>query len=257
MSDTNLNFKIISINVNGLIDIRKRRLVFNSLRKLKNSIILLQETHSKPGNIRLWKSQWGSPSFFTETSRNLGGVATVFSRDLHLTFLEVVLSRQNRFLITKFSLYGETYKITNVYMPTADRERSQIEVLQELEASLKSDDDSLLVIGGDLNLSFDETLDRFGYSLDKITNKNFRTHLSSFLETFDLQDIWRIQNPQVKGFSWSRSGKMARLGYLFTPESFPGQIKASQPRICTYSDHRIIAITIRPSIQPKGRGFWK
>lgn len=113
-------------------------------------------------------------------------------------------------------------------MPTADKERSQIEVLQELSEALHPDDGSLLILGGDFNLAFDETLDRFGYSLDKITNKNFRTHLLSFLESFDTfqdQDTWRVQNPHEKSFSWSRSGKMARLDYLFTPESFPGQIK--------------------------------
>lgn len=84
MSDTNSNFHIFSINVNGLNDIRKRRLVLNSLRKLKNSIILLQETHCRPGNGRLWKSQWGSPLFLTETSGNSGGVATLSVETLTL-----------------------------------------------------------------------------------------------------------------------------------------------------------------------------
>lgn len=257
MSGNTQNFKICSINVNGLNDVRKRRLVFNNLRKLKNSIILLQETHCRPGNGRLWKSQWGSSLFLNETSGNSGGVATLFSRDLDPKFLEIVPSTKNRFLITKFTMFGETYKIVNLYMPTADRERNQLEVLQELNTLLESDEDSLLFIGGDLNLVFDEALDRSGYSLDKIINKQFPAQLFCFMENYDIQDIWRVQNPQAKVFSWSRTDKLVRLDYLLTPESFPGQIRDSRPQICSYSDHRMIAITIRPSIQPRGRGFWK
>lgn len=67
------NFKIISVNVNGLNDVRKRRLVFNTLKKYKNAIILLQESHCRYGNGRLWKSQWGSTLFLTEQSGNTGG----------------------------------------------------------------------------------------------------------------------------------------------------------------------------------------
>lgn len=44
---------------------------------------------------------------------------------------------------------------------------------------------------------------------------------------------------------------------LFSLESFPGHIKASHPKTCSYSDHKLISITVRPSTQPKGKSFWK
>lgn len=106
-------------------------------------------------------------------------------------------------------------------------------------------------------MAMHDSLDRFGYAQPVIPNKAFRSHLSHFLERWDLQDTWRIQNPANQDFSWSRSEKLARLDYIFAPTSLPGQIRASHPKPCSYSDHRLIALTIRPSIQSRGRAFWK
>lgn len=74
--------------------------------------------------------------FLTEESGNSGGIATLFSRDLDPSFLEITPSKHHRFLITEFSLQGEEYKLVNLYMPTSDRERSQVETLKELNDSL-------------------------------------------------------------------------------------------------------------------------
>lgn len=150
MSDLPQDFKIFSINVNGLNDVRKRRLVFKALKKFKRSIFLLQETHCRPGNGRLWKSQWSHTMFLTETAGNAGGVATLFSRDLEPSVTEVVPSSSNRFLITTFELQGECYKLVNVYMPTSDKEATQLEVLEELDQALKQDEGQLLFLGGTL-----------------------------------------------------------------------------------------------------------
>lgn len=257
MSDIVQNFKILSINVNGLNDARKRRLVFSALHKHKKAIILLQETHCRLGNSRLWKSQWGSPLFVNETSGNAGGVAILFSKDLEINIQRVTPSRHNRFLMAQFSIFGENYKIVNVYMPTSDREKDQIEVLEEMNASLDRDEGDIIFIGGDFNVALHDSLDRSGYASPGIPNKSFRSRLSVFLETHDLHDIWRTQNPTTRAFSWSRTEKLARLDYIFAPSTFPGQIRASQPMPCSFSDHYMIGLIIRPSIQPRGRGFWR
>lgn len=150
--DQNQSFKIASINVNGLRDVRKRRLVFNYLKKFKRTIFLLQETHCPPGNGRLWKSQWGSSMFLTEESGNTGGIATLFSSDLDPSFSEIVPSRHRRFLITEFSLKGEEYKLVNLYMPTSDKERMQIETLEELGMCLLIQDGPHLFLGGGISM---------------------------------------------------------------------------------------------------------
>lgn len=257
MSAASHTFSISSINVNGLNNVRKRRLVFNFLRKKKNSIFLLQETHCRPGNGRLWKSQWASTMFLSEQSGSVGGVAILFSSDLNPLITNVTPSAHSRFLIASFSLFEEKYKLVSVYMPTADKEREQISVLEELNATLEGDDGAHLIIGGDFNVALNEELDRTGYAHPSIPNKSFRAHLSSFLEKHDLVDTWRCQHPASKGFTWSRAGQLARLDYIFFPDSFPGHVKAYTPASCSFSDHRLISLTVHPSSFPKGRGFWR
>lgn len=257
MSGVQDDFKIVSLNVNGLNDTRKQRLVFKSLKKHKQTLFLLQETHCRPGNGRLWKSQWGSTLFLTETSGNAGGVATLFSADLDPLCTRVTTSSHNRFIITDFVLGGEKYRVVNIYMPTADKEILQIEVLEELALCLKDDEGEILIVAGDFNVALNAQLDRVGYTQDEITNRNFRGSLLDFLHHFDLQDIWRIQNSKKSDFTWSRGGKFARLDYMFPPEAFPGKIKALQPVTYPFSDHRMIGIKLRPVTSPRGRGFWK
>lgn len=112
-------------------------------------------------------------------------------------------------------------------------------------------------MGGDFNVALDADPDREGYSHPNVPNILFHSELNHFLERADIGDIWRIQNPTTREFSWSRTGKLTRLDYLFTPLCFPGHIKAFHPRTCAFSDHRMIIIEIRPCKKPKGMGFWK
>lgn len=172
-------------------------------------------------------------------------------------FLGVTVSSHHRFLTTDFTLQEEEYRVVNIYMPTSDKEKRQIETLEELNESLDPNDTPHLFVGGDFNIARDSSLDREGYVHPNIPNTLFRSQLNLFLERADIGDTWRIQNSTTKEFTWSRSGKFARLDYLFAPLTFPGQIKAFHPRTCAFSDHRMIILEIRPCRTPKGMGFWK
>ena len=48
------DFKLLSLNVRGLSNFKKRRAVFTWCRKQKASIIFLQETHSTIDKERQW-----------------------------------------------------------------------------------------------------------------------------------------------------------------------------------------------------------
>lgn len=73
ISKSSSNLSIYSVNVNGMNDSRKRRLIFKSLRKLKKSIIMVQETHCSNSLSRLWKFQWHNTMLLTDDSSNAGG----------------------------------------------------------------------------------------------------------------------------------------------------------------------------------------
>ena len=62
--------KIISLNVRGISNYKKRRTIFTWCRKQRADIIFfLQETHSIEGNGVAWKREWGAPLFYCAVSQ--------------------------------------------------------------------------------------------------------------------------------------------------------------------------------------------
>lgn len=251
------NFKILSLNVNGLNDPRKRRLALKYFKTFRKSIILLQETHCKRGCARLWRSQWPGSMLLSEGSRNQGGVAILFSRDLKPSISNVYTHIDERFIVADIELENRCFKIASVYMPTSDHENRQIEILGELEEALEDDQGSDLFVGGDFNVAMHPELDRQGYVRPQIHNTSFRGLLIQFLDRLDLLDAWRIQNTGKRNFSWSRAHKMARLDYIFASSSFLGILKAQAPISCSFSDHRLLSLMVKPKDVPRGKGFWR
>lgn len=206
----------------------------------------------------MWKSQWPGSMLLTEGSGNQGGVAILFSGDLKPKILRVNTHDDDRFILSHFELEGRCYSIASVYMPTSDHEISQLEILSELEEALEDEEgETEVFLGGDFNVSMNSDLDRQGYVHPQINNTSFRTHLISFLERLDLVDVWRTQNPLKISFSWSRAHKMARLDYIFAPSSFLGVLESKAPTSCSFSDHRLLSLTVNPREIPRGRGFWR
>ena len=75
------NLKIRSLNVRGLQTKQKRDLVFTELSKYKQDILLLQETHSTALDERLYKTKWGSNTFFSHGESNSKGICTIIPQN--------------------------------------------------------------------------------------------------------------------------------------------------------------------------------
>lgn len=66
--------KLISLNIRGISNYRKRRTIFTWCKRQKADIIFLQETHSKEGIEVQWKREWGAPLFCSHGASNARGV---------------------------------------------------------------------------------------------------------------------------------------------------------------------------------------
>lgn len=53
------NFYVYSLNVNGINDRIKRRMLFSDLKKYKRGIFCLQETHLQEAILPILRTQWG------------------------------------------------------------------------------------------------------------------------------------------------------------------------------------------------------
>ena len=70
--------QLLSLNVRGLRDSKKRRELFRWLKHFHNgnkSIIFLQETHATELDKHIWEKEWGSTVILSDYNTNSRGVA--------------------------------------------------------------------------------------------------------------------------------------------------------------------------------------
>lgn len=171
-------FKVLSLNVNGMNDSRKRRLVFSYFRNFWRSVIFLQETHSSRGSSALWTLQWCNTVILSENSSNSQGVAILFSRDLKPVILHSAISNSSRIISCRFQLDSLIYKLINVYMPTSNLEADQI-AITGLIGEIEND---CLILGGDYNVALHSVHDRDGYAYRDSSYKRYRQMLLDLLD---------------------------------------------------------------------------
>ena len=148
-----VDLELISLNVRGLRDYRKRRTVFNWLKKHthRNAVILLQETHSIEGDERIWKAQWRGEVRYAHGTHNSKGVLIAFKDGINLDIQTEIVDSDGRFIIIKTIINESNVVILNYYAP--NDEPSQVETLTKIDRrirSLKLEDNTTFLFGGDL-----------------------------------------------------------------------------------------------------------
>ena len=254
------DLQILSLNVRGIGDAKKRREIFRWLKQYHdgtNSIILLQETHSSDKVEQLWCDDWGSKIFFSHGTSNARGVAILMPLKYNFDTSEVYKDNAGRILSISVTIDDKSYNIVNVYAPTKDNVQSQVAFLKELDINLHLAESSY-IIGGDFNTYLNPILDKEGGTIEK--QSKYNVHLTNLMEEYNIIDIWRTQNPARKVFTWRQNKPrvQSRLDYfLISGELYYNITKVNiKPSIKT--DHSLLHINLNILNEEKrGPGFWK
>lgn len=157
-----MSLKLVTINVNGLRDNRKRELVFNWLVSKKYDCICLQETHCTGVDINRWESEWkaqgGGTSAWLCGSSESRGVAILlskhFSCDINFNFSD----KTGRLLTCEINTENAVFHIFNIYAPNLCSDRKQFfDSFQNI--SYNHEDDSIYhynIVLGDFNCILDK-----------------------------------------------------------------------------------------------------
>ncbi len=78
----------------------------------------------------------------------------------------------------------------------------QLNVFRLLQESLQQFRLENIIIGGDFNLYLDPRLDKLDTMPDSHDNPEYRQDILLFLDTENLIDILRVQNPYACVFTW-------------------------------------------------------
>ena len=110
------SFKVLSLNVRGLRNARKRRILFHNFRKDKYDIICLQETYITNKDISLIKKEWSHGFHLAEGTNKSKGLLTLFGKNVNETSLTLKLVNE-RCLISYVHTDSTKIAIVNVYAP--------------------------------------------------------------------------------------------------------------------------------------------
>ena len=248
---------IVSFNANGLGEKKKRIAVFDRLKK-KNSIIFLQETHCNSEKERLWREEWGCNILFSNGTSNSTGVAILFPINLEIDIIEEFKDSNGRIIGCKVCIESENYVLVNVYAPTRDHRRQQLQFLDILTDYIAKYENESLIMGGDYNLYIDIDLDRSETISTAGDNPEYRNRLLSLNETLNIIDIWRLLNPDVRRYTWHSRGKASRLDYIFISDNLINNVHKCDIAPGVHSDHSLLSLSIgNDNDLTRGRGLWK
>jgi exonuclease III len=250
---SNNTISIISYNVRGLKEEKKRWAVFHWLRKQKCDIVMLQETHchlKKDEN--LWSREWAGQSIWSRGTGKSKGVAVLFNRNTKYNYIDVVKDFNGRYIRFKLEHDKSKFNIINIYAPNGEYER--VHFFNSMNGWINDDEGYETIIGGDFNCVLKNKLDRYNCN-EKIDVGQI--DLKQLMNSFNLEEIWRRRNPTKREFSWEGRGKKSRIDYWIVSKSLDNQINKIEYKIGPFSDHKAIFIDFRTSETQRGKGLWK
>ena len=190
------NVKIGSMNVRGLAEKTKRQDVFNWLKQKKYSILCLQDVHVGQKNRNAFIKDWGGEVLLSSVSTESRGVAVLFNKTLDYKVIRSDHDTNGNLVILELTIHNKTFCLCVLYGPNADTPG----FYAGLKNKLLSLDGIPLIICGDWNMVLDYNKDTHGYVREN--NTRARKEVQSMINTLELVDIWRANNPQNRKYTW-------------------------------------------------------
>ena len=144
--------KLLSLNVRGISNFKKRKTIFTWCRKQKADFIFLQETHSKIDSEKCWRNEWGGEIIMAHGSSNSRGVAILVKKDVDCTIHSKILDPLGQFVIVKAEIRDKMYVLINIYAPKKDA--NIVSFFNNLLVTLQKnnlDEKENIIMGGDFN----------------------------------------------------------------------------------------------------------
>lgn len=162
-------------------------------------------------------------------------------------------------LILQIQKKDSNYVIGNVYAPTQDHPEDQIDLIDRIEEEITKMDPQDIIVGGDLNLCMDRSLDRAvqNHRGQQTEGDRYKARIEAFEESLHLVDLWRTLHPTTKHFSFRRAKSASRLDYWLTSEHLLDSKAASAIVPYPLSDHAAITIKVGSTPTPPGPGLWR
>ena len=242
------------MNCRGLGNRNKRTDVFDFFKSNRKShIYCLQDVHWDEKRIDQVTNEWGSECFISCGTTNSRGVAILFNNNFDYDVAKVDKDVDGNYVALSLRIYGYTITLISVYGPNDDRP-SFYKKINDLIAEF---DNTHCIIVGDWNLTLCQNLDTFNYLHEN--NPHSKKTVIDLLNNEDLVDVWRVQHPNEKSFTWRQRNplKQGRLDFFVLSSGLMNTVVSSSICHGYRSDHSLIQCNFKLNKIVYGRGYWK
>ena len=247
------NMKILSLNISGLRKKANRYRVFKTLKENKFDIVCLQETYITKSDYELWKREWGGEMLFFEGTNHGRGEIILLRKSFPYEWsIELLESR----IIALRVKAEKDMCILNAYAPCGLRETKAF--LQRVKTIINGINADIKIVCGDFNAVLCNEKDIIS---GKKHPESLVKAFNDFVTDCDLNDTWRIYNPNSKEYTFSRKNGSKfvarRLDYILLNDHALDNIIDTELFSNPYSDHRGVQINIKSSDTQRGPGYYK
>lgn len=185
----------ISWSVRGLNNGRKCRHILSYLQRHSVDIACLQETHLPVSTNTKFAQSWGQHSFFANYCNCARGTAVIIHKRVPFKCHAVFNDNDGRYTIVSGQILDHDITIVSVYAPNTDSP----EFFHNLHLRLTKVNHVSSILGGDLNLIIDSTLDSSKRS-PSIKPRSLKA-FGDLCEALLLTDRWRQCNPTTRSYT--------------------------------------------------------
>ena len=147
---------VLSVNVNGLRNIKKWQNSFNWFTRHKLNIALVQETHCENEETKTdWIKDWKGDSLWSYGTNLSKGVAFLFNEHARLKIISHKIYEEGRMLSLKTEINELKLQILNIYAPNIPTDRKRFKKITET-----IDETYVHIIAGHFNCVMDGRFDR-------------------------------------------------------------------------------------------------
>ena len=167
----------------------------------------------------------------------------------------VISDQQGRYIILDISIFQQRCTLVTLYGPNADSPEFFTNLKENLINWKLSNQPIMLC--GDWNVVLNYHNDTINYL--KENNPNAQKSVLELIDTFELDDVYRDQEPAGRSYTWSAYSnlKQARLHYFLVSTDLAGLVESIQTCAGYCTDHSLVVMNMIFTHQERGRGFWK
>ena len=193
---------------------------------------------------------------FSHGSPLVAGVAILMPRNFSGLIQRSSSDEDGRIIGIQFNMEKDQFAVIGIYAPAVDVQEQKVNFLDKLNQYLANFVSVNTILCGDFNVH----LGPYDTDVGKFKPTRAGQYLLDLTEQFCLKDIWRMQNPNKREFTWRRTASLqqSRLDYVFISETICCNFEVQTLiEAGVRSDHSVIAITANSTQRRRGPGLYR